>query len=68
MKYARRNAGVIAHSGLLYVIGGDDGTSNLASVEVYNPKTDSWAVIPANMTIGRSYTGVCVIDKPSFLT
>lgn len=30
----RRNAGVVAHKGLLYVIGGDDGTSNLSSVEV----------------------------------
>jgi len=67
MNYARRNAGVITHGGVLYVIGGDDGTSNLASVEMYNPKTDVWSVIPANMTIGRSYTGVCVIDKPTFI-
>ena len=34
MNYSRRNAGVIAHNGVLYVIGGDDGTSNLSSVEV----------------------------------
>ena len=67
MNYCRRNAGVISHSGVIYVIGGDDGTSNLASVEMYNPKTDSWSVLAPNMTIGRSYTGVCVIDKPSFL-
>jgi len=67
MNYCRRNAGVISHNGVIYVIGGDDGTSNLASVEMYNPKTDSWSVLAANMTIGRSYTGVCVIDKPSFL-
>ena len=49
------------------LIGGDDGTSNLASVEMYNAKTDTWTVLAANMTIGRSYTGVSVIDKPSFL-
>jgi len=67
MNYCRRNAGVISHNGVLYVIGGDDGTSNLASVEMYNPKTDTWSVLAANMTIGRSYTGVCVLDKPSFL-
>jgi len=67
MNYARRNAGVITINGFLFVIGGDDGTSNLASVEMYNPKTDVWAVIPSNMTIGRSYTGVCVIEKPTFL-
>ena len=68
MNYCRRNAGVISHTtGVIYVIGGDDGTSNLASVEMYNPKTDTWVVLAANMTIGRSYTGVAVIDKPSFI-
>ena len=64
MNYCRRNAGVVTHNGLLYVIGGDDGSSNLQSVEAYSPKTDSWTVLPAAMSLGRSYTGVCVIDKP----
>ena len=64
MNYCRRNAGVVAHNGLLYVIGGDDGSSNLQSVEAYSPKTDVWTVLPAAMSLGRSYTGVCVIDKP----
>jgi len=64
MNYCRRNAGVVTHNGLLYVIGGDDGSSNLQSVEAYSPKTDSWTVLPASMSLGRSYTGVCVIDKP----
>ncbi|EDW39735.1 GL15763 [Drosophila persimilis] len=64
MSYCRRNAGVVAHEGLLYVVGGDDGTSNLASVEVYCPESDSWRILPALMTIGRSYAGVCMIDKP----
>lgn len=58
--------GVIALNGLLYVVGGDDGTSNLASVEVYNPKTDVWTLLPAHMGIGRSYAGVAIIDKPGF--
>ena len=64
MNFCRRNAGVITHNGLLYVIGGDDGSSNLQSVEVYNPKTDVWNVLASVMSLGRSYTGVCVIDKP----
>lgn len=34
MSFCRRNAGVVAHGGMLYVVGGDDGTSNLSSVEV----------------------------------
>lgn len=64
MVMCRRNAGVIAMDGLLYVVGGDDGSSNLASVEVYNPKYDSWTMLSTFMTIGRSYAGVSVIDKP----
>merc|ERR1712180_329964 len=61
MNYCRRNAGVLSHNGVIYVIGGDDGTSNLSSVEMYNPKTDTWNVLAANMTIGRSYTGVAIL-------
>ncbi|XP_055303872.1 ring canal kelch homolog isoform X2 [Sitodiplosis mosellana] len=64
MTYRRRNAGVICHDGLLYVVGGDDGTSNLSNVEVYDPKNDVWRILPASMGIGRSYAGVCIVDKP----
>lgn len=63
MTYCRRNAGVVAHDGLLYVVGGDDGTTNLASVEVYCPDSDTWRILPAAMGIGRSYAGVCMMDK-----
>ncbi|KAI1899035.1 hypothetical protein AGOR_G00078540 [Albula goreensis] len=64
MNMCRRNAGVCAINGLLYVIGGDDGSCNLSSVEYYNPATDKWSLIPTNMSNGRSYAGVSVIDKP----
>ena len=64
MNHCRRNAGVITHNGLLYVVGGDDGSSNLQSLESFNPKTEVWTIVQATMSLGRSYTGVCVIDKP----
>lgn len=64
MNFRRRNAGVVVHNGLLYVVGGDDGTSNLSSCEVYSPLLDRWDILPASMSIGRSYAGVCMIDKP----
>ncbi|KAG7518665.1 Kelch 3 [Solea senegalensis] len=64
MNMCRRNAGVCAINGLLYVIGGDDGSCNLSSVEFYNPAIDKWSLIPTNMSNGRSYAGVAVIDKP----
>ncbi|XP_063719998.1 kelch-like protein 3 [Symsagittifera roscoffensis] len=63
MHTMRRNAGVVAVNGLLYVCGGDDSNQNLNSVEVYNPKTDAWTLLPAQMGIGRSYSGVVVLDK-----
>lgn len=44
-------------NGLLYVVGGDDGSCNLASVEYYNPVTDKWTLLPTNMSTGRSYAG-----------
>lgn len=34
MTFRRRNAGVVSHDGLLYVVGGDDGSTNLSNVEV----------------------------------
>lgn len=46
-----------AVNGLLYVVGGDDGSCNLASVEYYNPTTDKWTVVSSCMSTGRSYAG-----------
>ena len=56
--------GVVSNGGFLYVVGGDDGSSNLASVECYDPKTNLWTLLSASMMTGRSYAGVTVIDKP----
>ena len=63
-RYHLHVAGVVANNGKLFVIGGDDGSSNLSSVEFYNPKTDTWTILSSSMATGRSYAGVCVIDKP----
>lgn len=57
-------SGVVSNGGYLYVVGGDDGSSNLASVECYDPKTNQWTLLSASMMTGRSYAGVTVIDKP----
>ena len=51
------------HNGLLYVLGGDDGTASLNSVECYDPRIDKWTLLPKAMIVGRSYAGVCVVDK-----
>lgn len=53
-------SGVCAVNNLLYVVGGDDGSCNLASVEFYNPNSDKWTLLPTCMSTGRSYAGVNV--------
>ena len=60
--------GVCAINGLLYVIGGDDGSCNLSSVEYYNPAIDKWSLIPTNMSNGRSYAGNISITPSSHFT
>ena len=63
MIIARRNAGVVTNDNLLYVLGGDEGLDNLASVEVYDPRKNQWTLMPKEMSIKRSYAGVCIINK-----
>ena len=48
------------------MVGGDDGSSNLHSVEYYNPTADTWTLIKTTMETARSYAGVAVIDRPKF--
>lgn len=46
----RSSAGVAVLDGVLYVAGGNDGTSCLNSVERYSPKAGSWeSVAPMNI-------------------
>lgn len=46
----RSSAGVAVLEGMLYVAGGNDGTSCLNSVERFNPKTNTWeGVAPMNI-------------------
>ncbi|KAL4714324.1 hypothetical protein ACJJTC_009676 [Scirpophaga incertulas] len=65
MHTPRRNAAVVAHRGRLYVVGGDDGTTNLDTVEVFDPATETWSILPERMSVGRSYAGVAVLDWPA---
>lgn len=46
------------------MVGGDDGSSNLGSVEVYDPATNRWTLLQSSMMTGRSYAGVTVIERP----
>ena len=46
---------------LVYTVGGTNGTSDLTTVETYDPATDKWATIPG-LPQGRSDFGVAIDD------
>jgi len=46
----------------LYVVGGYDGSSQLSSIERYNPDQNTWTAI-AGMNVKRSCLGVAIVDK-----
>ncbi len=45
MNHARNKCRAVVLDGKIYVIGGVDADKNLAPVEVYDPKTDTWTVL-----------------------
>ena len=55
--------GTIIISGILYAVGGYDGTSRhcLSTVEAYRPETDTWFAI-CDMSCRRSGAGVGVLE------
>ncbi|XP_024942180.1 kelch-like protein 3 isoform X6 [Cephus cinctus] len=60
----RHHAGVVCLNEELYVVGGSDGTVDLRSICVYNPKKRAWIIYPTYMSIGRSQGGVIAVDIP----
>ncbi|XP_029344977.1 kelch-like protein 3 isoform X1 [Acyrthosiphon pisum] len=57
---------VVTFNGFLYVIGGFDGSTNLDSVEIYDPNSNTWTMEPLP-TSGEVIHGAVVIDMPSHL-
>jgi len=60
------NIGVVTFNGLLYVMGGFDGSTRLDSMEIYDPNTNTWTMEPFP-TSGDEIYGAVVIDMPSHL-
>ncbi|CAI6370262.1 unnamed protein product [Macrosiphum euphorbiae] len=64
MHLCRQFPGVAVLDGLLYVIGGDDGTSTFDSVESYNPKTKTWTMVTTSLNNARTAAGIVAIERP----
>jgi kelch-like protein 17 (actinfilin) len=52
---------VVEIDGLLYALGGNDGSSSLNSVERYDPKLNRWTLTTSMLT-RRSSVGAAVLD------
>ncbi|XP_063718556.1 kelch-like protein 20 [Symsagittifera roscoffensis] len=61
MNVARSGIGVAVLNGLIYAVGGHDGTSYLNSVECYDPSVKKWSIV-ANMNCPRRYVAVCAYN------
>jgi serine/threonine protein kinase/N-acetylneuraminic acid mutarotase len=57
----RQMLGAASDGELVYVVGGTNGTSDLATVEAYDPAADKWASMP-QLPEPRSDFGVAVTD------
>jgi len=56
-------------NGSLHVIGGcDDKEVVLNSIEIYNPKTNTWSLKTLSKDVGWVYSGVVVNRPPHFKT
>lgn len=50
----------VALNGKLYVFGGSNGTSDVGTVQVYDPHLNTWKVLKASMPTPRSNAGAAV--------
>ena len=55
---------MIEAEGLLYAIGGNDGSSSLNTVENYDPLANKWTLV-TSMMLRRSSVGAAVLECPN---
>jgi hypothetical protein len=53
-------AAIAEAGGVLYAIGGSDGTNTLGTIQAYNPTTDIWTVLPNTVTLVTPRTDAAV--------
>eukprot|EP00102_Acyrthosiphon_pisum_P022696 XP_016659906.1 PREDICTED: ring canal kelch homolog isoform X5 [Acyrthosiphon pisum] len=54
---------VVTFKGLLYVIGGFDGSTNLDSVEIYNPNKKTWTMEPFPTSVNGIYGSLTLLGR-----
>jgi len=64
MSFYRSTHEVVEAEGLLYAIGGNDGSSSLNTVENYDPLSNKWTLV-TSMMLRRSSVGAAVLECPN---
>lgn len=63
---SRRYVRVGVIKGIIYAVGGYDGSTHLNTVECFDPMKNTWAAV-ANMSSRRSSAGVAVINDKLYV-
>ena len=66
MRTVRRGCGACTFKDKLYVCGGNDGIYSLASVEVYDPASNTWLNNAPSMNSCRANVAVSVVNDTIF--
>jgi len=61
------NIEVVTLHGLIYVMDGMQDKKHNNSVEIYNPKTNTWKSIESPIKGRGTYSAAVVIDRPPYL-
>ena len=64
---SRTHACAVWYKNNLYVFGGYDGENVLNSVEMYDPNTDRWQLLPSCMTTARMKFTVSLCGDEAFV-
>ncbi|KAK0052955.1 kelch-like protein 8 [Biomphalaria pfeifferi] len=62
MTTRRRHVGVCSYNGVLYAVGGHDGTDHLRSGEMFDPRSNTWKSISQMETLRRGIALACSGD------
>jgi kelch-like protein 2/3 len=60
--------GVFTLNGLLYVLGGSHEFTYLDSLEIYNPKSNTWSIEKLSKGAGEIFNGIVINRQPLFST
>ena len=61
MSVVRQGCAAVCIDGNVYVVGGSDGATRLASVECYDPVASEWRTLPS-MGTARSFCAAVACD------